>query len=582
MSLKNHIRFLFIAFIILGTALSRVVLAWQTDDLIKTPHGELRGVKDQSKGVTEFKGIRYATAKRFEPAIPTSSWEGVKDAVKFGSNCPQSVRYNLTEESLTEDCLFINVSAPSDIKPGEKLPVMLWVHGGAFVGGGSNLYKLDHLARNGRIVVVSFNYRLGAFGFMPHPAMDPDTNGTLGLDDQRQAMRWVQANISAFGGDPKNVTIAGESAGAGSICQHLASPEKVTGLFHKAILISIACLQTLPTLDQALANPIWHSVAHNAKDPDRRFRCPVPDDSDYTKEKSLACLKNQSVADLLEAQTFAASNGVISFTPVTGNHVVPESFSSAVANSRILKVPLLMGVAQDELRLYVAYDVLGDNKHQKKYPANLQNLLDYYLPTYYGNDKEAHRKIIANYFVSNQDSNNLNGATIGSMITDFNPYLGINHCSILQTANAINNMIDMPGIYQFEFADPHALALEVGIAKGRDPGFTLGAVHSSILNYFFPNLSNTAAIDAPDLSAPSQKLGLQMIAYLSNFMKNGQPNAAGLPKWLAYDGTRQNPSSDKVMRFMPGHVHMYSAYGGMDPNAKKAHQCAFWKTVYPE
>lgn len=562
--------------------ISHVAIAQPTDYTIKTPLGELKGIKDLSKGVLEFKGIQYATADRFSSAVPTLAWRGVKDATQFGSNCPQSARFNLTEQSLNEDCLYLNVSMPADIKPGEKLPVMLWIPGGGFVGGGSNLYKLDYLAHNGRIVVVSINYRLGLFGFMPHPAMNPDTNGDLGLEDQRIAMRWVKNNISAFGGDPKNVTIAGESAGAGSICQHLASSDKVSDLFHKAILVSAACMQDLPTLNQAMATPIWRSVANNPKDPNRRFRCPVPGDADYTDEKSLTCLKKQSVADLLEAQTYEAGNSILSFVPVTGNKVVPQSFSTAVANGAVMKVPMLMGGAQNELRLYVAYDVLGDNANHKKYPVNLQNTIDYYMPAFYGVNKELNQKILTHYFGSFDNPKNLNGATLGSMLSDFNPHVGINNCYYLRTSNIINSVSGMPAIYQYEFADPHAPALGVGIAKGSNPGFALGAVHSSILNYFFPNLSNTAAIDAPDLSPASQNLGLQMIAYFSSFMNHGKPSAKGNPKWPEYEGNKQNPSSNRVMRFSPNNIHLYNSYGGVDPKAKKAHQCAFWNTVYPE
>jgi len=550
------------------------------DIVIQTPAGELKGVA--GKGVNEFKGIAYATAERFEMPVPARPWQGVKDAKQFASNCPQSARFNLTEESLNEDCLYLNVAAPSDVKAGEKLPVMLWIPGGGFVGGGSNLYKLDQMARDGRMVIVSMNYRVGLFGFMPHPAMDAASNGDLGLEDQREAMRWVQKNIAAFGGDPDNVTVAGESAGAGSICQHLASPEVVSGLFHKALLISGACLQVLPTVNQALATPIWQSVARNPKDTNRRFSCPVPGDANYSDKESLACLKKISVSDLLEAQTYEAGNSILSFVPVTGNKTIPRSFKDAVATGNVVKVPLLYGGAQNELRLYVGYDALGDNANHTKYPANLDNVKRYYLPAFYGADEKTSQKILSRYFGSAQHPKNLNGASLGSMLSDFNPHVGINHCFYLRTANALNGVAGMPPIYQFEFGDPKALVLGVGIAKGKDPGFPLGAVHSSILNYFFPNLSNTAAIDAPDLPASSQKLGKQMTSYVASFMKNGKPALAGQPVWPQYDGTKQSPSSDKVMFFTPGNIHTYRAYGAAQASSKTGHQCAFWSEIYPE
>jgi para-nitrobenzyl esterase len=514
--------------------------------LLQTSSGKLKGLANTRESVDEFKGIRYATAERFAPPAPTAPWSDVKDATKFASHCPQAARFNLTEESLNEDCLYLNVSTPSELRPGEKLPVFVWIPGGAFVGGGSNLYRLDRLAQRGRMIVVSINYRVGLFGFMPHPAMDAATNGNLGLEDQREALRWVQKHIAAFGGDPTNVTVAGESAGAGSICQHLASPEAVQGLFNKAVLISAACLQELPTLEQALATPIWQSVASNSKDPQRSFRCPTPDDVNYSATASLACLKRVSVKDLLQAQTFEAGNKVLSFVPVTHNRTVPRSFKESVASGKVATVPLMMGGAQNELRLYVAYDSLGDNATRTQFPVNLETLLNYYMPAFYGNnDRDIYKKIIERYFESTQKPQDLNGAVLGSMLSDFNPHVGINNCLYLHSANSLNGVARMPPIYQFEFADPNALVLGVGIGKGKVPDFALGAVHSSILNYFFPNLSNTAATDAPHLPKASEQLADQMIAYLASFLRDNQPRASALPEWPNYDGTQRNPASKK-------------------------------------
>lgn len=549
---------------------------------IDTPAGKIRGIKNLSSQVSEFKGIRYATAERFSAPVTTSPWTGIKDANTFGSNCPQTARFNLTEESLNEDCLYLNIATPSDLKPGEQLPVMVWIPGGGFVGGGANLYQLDRLAQLGRVIVVSINYRLGLFGFMPHPAMDPASNGTLGLEDQREAMRWVQKNIAAFGGNPNNITIAGESAGSGSICQHLASPEQVSGLFHQAILISGACMQILPTVKQALENPIWQMVSRNPKDPARTFRCPVPGDTDYSDARSLACLKTISVKDLLEAQTNEAGNSILSFIPVTGNQTVPRSFRDAIKTGNAVKVPMLMGGAKNELRLYVAYDVLGDNANQTKYPVTLENVNKYYLPAFYGSDEKKRKTILERYFSDAKHPKNLNGATLGSMLSDFNPHVGINNCFYLKTANALNDVPSAPAIYQFEFDDPNAQVLGVGISKGKDPGFELGAVHSSILNYFFPHLSNTAATDAPELPKASRRLGEQMIAYFSSFMHDGVPRAQGLPEWAKYDGTTQRPASNRVMIFSPDNIRSSNAFGGTESASTQGHQCAFWNSLFPD
>jgi len=575
--------FLFIIFSCIGLLCTVEALAQPHEVLLQTPSGQLKGLANAPESVVEFKGIQYATAERFALPKPTSHWTDVKDATKFASNCPQAARYNLTEESLNEDCLYLNVSAPSDLKPNEKLPVLVWIPGGAFVGGGSNLYRLDRLARRGRMIVVSINYRVGLFGFMPHPAMDSATNGDLGLEDQREALRWVHKNIAAFGGESTNVTVAGESAGAGSICQHLASPEAVQGLFNKAVLISAACLQELPTLEQALATPIWQSVASNAKDPQRGYRCPIPGDVNYSAAASLACLKKISVKDLLEAQTFEAGNQVLSFMPVTHNQTVPRSFKEGVANGKLVTVPLMMGGAQNELRLYIAYDSLGDNGTHTQFPVNLKSLANYYLPAFYGkDDRGLYKKMIERYFENAQQPKNLNGATLGSMLSDFNPHIGINNCFYLRTANRLGGVAAMPPVYQFEFADSNAMVLGVGIAKGKSPGFALGAVHSSILNYLFPHLSNTAATDAPDLPQASEQLGDQMIAYLASFLRDNSPRVSGLPDWPRYDGTQSHPASNKVMFFTPNNIDTYQAYGANEIASRAGHQCAFWNELYPD
>ena len=213
--------------------------------------------------VYEYRGIPYALAptgnRRWAlPEPVTTLGSGVFQAYNFGPACPQQARFSLTEASTNEDCLSINVSMPAGTKAADNLPVFVWIHGGAFIGGSSSLYRLDKLAAEGKMVVVSMNYRLGALGFMPNASFEVSNssgtfNGNYGLEDQRLAFKWVQNNIAAFGGDKNNVTIAGESAGAGSVCMHLSAPTQVTGLFKKAITQSAGCMALLPTVTQAQA-----------------------------------------------------------------------------------------------------------------------------------------------------------------------------------------------------------------------------------------------------------------------------------------------------------------------------------------
>lgn len=554
--------------------------AQQSTLIIETPAGSFKGLHHAKAGVNEFRGILYATAQRFDLPVKVPTTAVIRDATQFGPNCPQVVRFGITEMSLDEQCLFLNVTTPESAKSGDKLPVLVWIHGGG-MGGGSNLYRLDRLATEGKMVVVSLNYRLGIFGFMPHPALDADFNGNLGLTDQRAALTWVKENIAAFGGDPNNVTLGGESAGSGLICQHLVSPEVAGGLFHKAILISGACSHPLPTLQEALDNPIWPSVSYNPNDPERIFRCPVPGEPDYSDQASLLCMKKQSVQALLQAQTFEAGDRLLSFAPVTGNKTVPRSFHEAAKTGNIMKVPMIIGGATDEFRLYVAYDVLGDNAAQKKHPVTLDQVTSHYLPKYYGTDVHANEMILKRYFGSTKNPVNLDGATLGSMLSSFNPQVGMNNCDYLKTANILNSIAEMPAIYQFEFSDPNALVHGVSLAPGKDPGFELGAVHSAILNYLFPNYSNTAAMNAPPLSDASNRLASQIISYISNFLRDDSGFVGSPPQWRAYDGSITTPASDNVLIFKPDNIALYNAYGGLTPESMNGHQCAFWSALYP-
>ena len=201
-----------------------------------TDKGAVRGLV--RNGVREFKGIPYAAAPvgklRWQTPQERAPWTAVLDATKFGSSCPQVARYGLTEASYEEDCLTLNVTVPGvalNRRESGKLPVVVWIYGGAFVGGSSALYPLEHMAKIGNVIVVSINYRIGVFGFMAHPAFDRATDGDYGQADQRQALLWVKRNIASFGGDAANVTIAGESAGAASVCVQMLAPVAAKGLF---------------------------------------------------------------------------------------------------------------------------------------------------------------------------------------------------------------------------------------------------------------------------------------------------------------------------------------------------------------
>jgi len=220
--------------------------------LVQTESGSVRGIT--SGGVISWKGIPYAAPPvgdlRWRTPQPVKAWQGELSADKFGPACMQT-----DNVPKSEDCLTLNIWRPA--APAGPLPVMVWIYGGALVHGRTSLYPADALAMQG-IVVVSMNYRVGRLGFFAHPALAAeapgDVRGNYGYMDQRAALQWIQRNIAAFGGDPKAVTIFGESAGGGSVLVHLTSPLS-RGLYHRAMMqspgIPTARAKVLPLTDLA-------------------------------------------------------------------------------------------------------------------------------------------------------------------------------------------------------------------------------------------------------------------------------------------------------------------------------------------
>ena len=543
-------------------AASAFVFASTAPEPVKIDSGLVQGKIRQAqsgKSVVEYRGIPYAMSPtgslRWSLPTPAAHWDGVFNASEFGPACPQVSRYGLTDSSLDEDCLSINVSIPADIKQGERLPVLFWIHGGAFLGGSSNLYRLDKLASEGRMVVVTANYRLGFLGFVPLPGLaKASVNGNFGIEDQREALRWVQRNIVKFGGDPGKVTVAGESAGAASICMHLSSPDQVKGLFHQAMIVSAGCLAPIKSVPQAIES-IGKVIAND-------LGCP--------NDRDLQCLRNKSVKEILDAQTkfanehptelamFAPTHG----TPAHPNATVPHTVANALSRvdgGNWLPIPLMIGGMQKELLLYVGYwwqDALAGSGPSLSLAAIQQT----WLPKFYG----AYASEVAHQY--GFDTAASAAHLLGEVLSDFNPLLGINNCLYYRTADQIARYPGAQQTYLFEFADPDALVKGVGITPPY-PDFPMGPVHSSIINYWFPHYSNNKKIDAPDLPVASKALADQMVNYVGAFAATGHPNPKGLPPWSLYEGSR------RMMKFSSNQVAEFDGYA--------EHRCDWWTTLYP-
>ena len=296
--------------------------------MVRTDKGLVRGV--ENGGAREFLGIPYAAPPvgplRWRPPQPAARWRGIRDAGKPGNVCAQngSVATGVPVTSTAEDCLYLNVYTPatSSFRPR---PVMVWIHGGGFTGGAGSVYDGGPLAVTGNAVVVTINYRLGPFGFLALPSLDAESpggsSGDYGLEDQQAALRWVRRNARAFGGDPRNVTIFGQSAGGESVCDNMASPT-ATGLFAHAITES-GCLQPLQNQQQA---------EHH----DASFAAQLGCTSAAT---AAACLRGKPVTSLL-----AAAGGVPDgWAPVVGGAALPLQQATAFATGRYTAHPAAPG-----------------------------------------------------------------------------------------------------------------------------------------------------------------------------------------------------------------------------------------------
>ena len=310
-----------------------------------TERGKVKG--KVGVGYTEFLGIPYAQppvgALRWRAPLPAKSWTKTLETTKFSPSCPQIPITGLgVPDSYAEDCLTLNVWTPS-LAPQKPMPVMVWIHGGGFTVGGSSqtTYNGANIARTGSIVLVSINYRLGPLGFWAHPSLG-EGSGNFGVLDQQLALSWVQKNIASFGGDPKQVTIFGESAGSMSVGVHQAAPGS-KDLFHRAIMESGGLGDTL--ISKA-----------RAETQGKEFVTKLACDTAKLASEVMTCMRGKKVDDVLKAlplkKGFFFGAGA-SWGPTIDGKVLPDQPMNQIKAGKGNMVPLIIGSNGDEGTLFL-------------------------------------------------------------------------------------------------------------------------------------------------------------------------------------------------------------------------------------
>jgi para-nitrobenzyl esterase len=504
-----------------GSAGSAGDPAGRSREVVHTDSGPVRGsVHD---GFRLFQGIPFAAPPlgelRWRPPRPPARWREPLDATAPRSACAQPASAFGTPASLVEDCLYLNVTTPH--RPGRRpLPVMVWIHGGSYVNGSGASYNASRLALEGDVVVVTVNYRLGALGFLALPALTGEQpgiqSGNYGIEDQQAALRWVRRNALAFGGDPRNVTIFGESAGAGSVCAHLVSPT-AAGLFHRAIGQSFSCAAPARTSQAAETAGTAFAAGHGCADP----------------AAVAACLRGKPVADLLRGWPGGG--------PVVGGREVPVQPPDGLRTDRFHHVPLLLGNTLDEMRLFVSlqFDAVGRPVTPQQYEQIIRAT--------YGANADA---VLARYPVASYPSPSIALATVQ---TDAGtPLSTCVHLTSYRLAMAHPRPVP---VYGYQFVDRTAPPL-VDV-----PNFDEGAEHAVELNFLFPNLFGRP------LTEQQLALARTMVRYWTNFAHHGNPNGPGVPAWHRFR------SADDVLALGIGP-------GGVRPvDIARASNCDFWGSV---
>ena len=472
-------------------------VAATTDITVITDRGAVRGLAGDT--VRRFLGIPYAGPPagkfRWTPPRPHARWFTPLDATKFAPHCPQYDSVFGTA-STTEECLYLNVFTPNAAAAadGSAFPVMVCFHGGALIVVQSDDYLPTKLVSRGGVIVVTVNYRLGPFGFLAHPALSAESpdhiSGNYGFMDQQFALRWVQRNIAAFGGDPHNVTIFGESAGGASVFVHLASPASA-GLFHRAIVQSGPAGLPLSLPDEEL----------RGQDLATALGC---------RDQSAHCMRAKSLDKILYAAAFIGNAVVVD------GKLVPRSSDAAIASGNFNHVPVMHGTNHDEATFGAGlfYEFSGNPIRAKNYATVVEEQV--------GSDLAP--RVLEEYPLYRFGSA---ARAASAVVTD-----GAWACP----ARVVDQLLaaQVP-TFAYEFNDADAPQVFLPPAS-----FPYGASHASELRYLFRLRQGGVLNDS------QRSLSAVMVRYWSQFARTGDPNGPRAPFWPQYDA-----STDEFQSLVP-------------------------------
>jgi len=480
--------------------------------LVTTRYGKIEGLR--RRGVRVFRGIPFAEAPRgplrFQAPQPPKPWSGVRSGRHFGPAAPQLppamllVRRAIGAASAqqSQDCLYLNVWTPEP--DTRRRPVMVWVHGGAFVlgSGSSTLYDGSQLAASGDVVVVTINYRLGALGFLDLSRIHPGrTVANAGVRDQIAALEWVRDNIEVFGGDPENVTVFGESAGAMSVGTLLGTPA-ARGLFARAILQS--------------------GAAHNVSTPEQAAQV-AETLLECLGSRSLLDLERASVSDLLSAQRettlrLTLGLGTLAWQPSVDGDLIPAQPLATLAGGAATGVPTLLGTNRDEWKLFL----IADRKARSLDEDALRRRLARALP-----DRERAGHALAQHAIEHYRE-----ALIGPR--------GVPEPGDIWEAFQSDRIFHHPARRLAEAQSPHAPTYQY-VFGWTPPALRerMGACHGMEIPFVFGTLRDPALRALAAFAPTARTLSERMQRAWVEFARCGDPRHDELPEWPAFESGRE-------------------------------------------